>query len=537
MAISQNRLTGLLVVAAVITVVVVLYASFKQGARAAPLKEVPKLATAVKSPDADSPAESLRTLTAEVKELKTASQQLSDEAARIKNDNNTLRNNETAIVERVRAALVNDATKGAVNPPAAGTTGNPARPPDNPSAVADGMLKNGVGSAQTSRGGFAADIPSGLGFDGTAIAPPGANFVPSPSQTNSTAPQTVPGAPEAPRRGYIKLVPIGMTEAKGASGQTTLIKTNPGLPNTMPESVNSMLATGEPASGSNVTGLPYAMVDGDASSRKKPVKPYFTIPENATLTGGTAMTAIVGRVPVDGRVQDPMQFKLLIGRDNLAANGQQVPADVAGIVVSGTAIGDMTLLCNEGLIQSLTFVFNDGTIQTVSRRRDGAAPVMSGGASSGATAQGGIASSSKLGYISDEHGNPCITGRFVTNAPSYLTNMVGLKTLSLAASAMAQAQTSTVATGSGIASGVTGNKSSFVLGQAAGGAVDEVNTWVMRRLNNSFDAVVTAAGARVVVHIDQEIKLDKDPAARKLDYGHLNAGTSAEHQGNRHGLD
>jgi hypothetical protein len=52
--------------------------------------------------------------------------------------------------------------------------------------------------------------------------------------------------------------------------------------------------------------------------------------------------------------------------------------DIAGIVVSGTAIGDMTLNCSEGLIHSLTFVFNDGTIQTVSRRRDGEASVRPG---------------------------------------------------------------------------------------------------------------------------------------------------------------
>ena len=51
-----------------------------------------------------------------------------------------------------------------------------------------------------------------------------------------------------------------------------------------------------------------------AQDRREPV-PYFTLPENATLAGATAMTALIGRVPIDGRVNDPMQFKAVIGRD------------------------------------------------------------------------------------------------------------------------------------------------------------------------------------------------------------------------------
>jgi hypothetical protein len=46
-----------------------------------------------------------------------------------------------------------------------------------------------------------------------------------------------------------------------------------------------------------------------------------TVPRNATLIGATAMTALVGRVPVQGQVRDPMPFKVITGADNLAANG------------------------------------------------------------------------------------------------------------------------------------------------------------------------------------------------------------------------
>ncbi|MGL4667651.1 MAG: TIGR03752 family integrating conjugative element protein, partial [Saezia sp.] len=43
------------------------------------------------------------------------------------------------------------------------------------------------------------------------------------------------------------------------------------------------------------------------------VKPVYTIPANATLMGSVAMTALIGRVPVDGTVNDPYPFKVLVG--------------------------------------------------------------------------------------------------------------------------------------------------------------------------------------------------------------------------------
>lgn len=66
-----------------------------------------------------------------------------------------------------------------------------------------------------------------------------------------------------------------------------------------------------------------------ASTKPQPVA-YFTLPENSTLAGVTAMTSLIGRVPVNGRVTDPMQFKAMVGRDNLAANGWELPKTSPG---------------------------------------------------------------------------------------------------------------------------------------------------------------------------------------------------------------
>ena len=539
---TQNKLTPILAALAIGIIGFVIYKSFShdKAPSAEPIKAVPTpaaIAKSDKSADSDSPSDTLRTLTSEVKELKSATQQLNEENARLKNENANMRTNEPALIERLRTTLRNDANAAAAK-----------AAPDTPSSIVDGVIQSGTSGWSSLSGSVSptanntAGIPGGLGFDNLTGTSTMAKL---PSPTNPTG--AAAGAGLAPRR-FVRVVPMGMVEAKSADGQTGLVKINLPAQDKTSDKVNSWQATGEPphniGDASRVgDGFSNGMASGNAASQKKVAKPYFTIPENATLTDATALSAIVGRVPVDGRVQDPMPFKVLIGRENLAANNQAIPTDIAGLIVSGTAIGDMTLHCSEGLIHSLTFIFNDGTVQTVSRRRDGG--MQGSGSSSGTGGQGGgVAGSAKLGYLSDEFGNPCIAGRFITNAPAYLTDVIGLKTLTLAAQSAASSQTTTVATALGSSSSVTGNKSAFVMGQALGGAADEVSNWIMRRLNNSFDAVFTRAGAKVVVHIDQEIRLDKLPDARKLDYGNLNgAGNYAELRTQRsqrtlrHGLD
>ena len=94
------------------------------------------------------------------------------------------------------------------------------------------------------------------------------------------------------------------------------------------------------------------------------VKPRFTLPVNATLLDNTAMTAFIGRVPVNGTVQDPYRFKILASSEGLATNGFRLPPDVKGMVFSGTSQGDWNLSCVRGAIDSVTFTYEDGSVQT-----------------------------------------------------------------------------------------------------------------------------------------------------------------------------
>ena len=542
MSITQNKLTPLLVLAAVGIVGYVVYvkatAPSAPVASGAPLTAAPQPGVdpasapkasggvfgastlpATRNGDADNNAETLATVTASNRELRTAVQRVIDENEALKRQNVTNANNEEAIAARVRTLIQAEAA----SPRAPG--GTPAANNSATSNPVTGLIDNGLSAATQMINGISGQpgtpaatqpgatpsmqgtIPTGLGYDGSAAAAAAAASVPGTGLTRVIA-------------------PLGYRAAPGTGNDRD------------PALMRTSLAAKRPET---IPGAPTPQ--GVSAPTKPELIPYFTIPENATLGRSTAMTTMVGRVPIDGRVQDPMQFKLVVGRDNLAASGQYVPDDISGAVISGIAVGDMALSCTEGLIQSITFVFDDGTIRTVSQRSNGASTGFgSSGGSSGGGGVGGqsLAAASKLGWISDEFGNPCIPGKFVTNAPAYLTDVVGAKALSAIGGALAAAQTTTTsgssALGGTTSSTVTGNQGQFVLGKVASSGSDELVNWLTKRLNNSFDAVVVRAGTRVAVHIDQAITIDKDPEGRKLDYAR-GRSTLTQQQGARYGSD
>lgn len=522
--------------------------------------------------DGDSAAETLATVVASNAELRRQVQASMEQNERVRAERDELRGSQEAIAARAReqvlaqlraeGVLTGDA--GAGPTPAAGPTPTAVGPAGTAAggtlasrgAAAVDRAGQAIGQAMDSAGALLDGLKQGNGTapragaaGGTTASPssrpagriagPSPNAMPPRTRT----PQGIPpglgyddmGQPannlevvqaDVDTSTYRVIAPVGYAEAKdkrgGSAAETHLVRTALGAGAPSADRVSTRGA--EPGAG--------VMAPGAATQAAGPDTPWFTIPENATLTRVTAMTAIVGRVPVDGRVTDPMNFKAIIGRENLAANGWDVPDEISGIVVSGIAIGDMALSCSEGRIHSLTFVFEDGSIRTVSSRRRGG----TGGAAAG-TGQAGAGSQPALGYISDLWGNPCISGRFVTNAPAYLTDVVGLRSLGVASRAYAAAQTTTTdsaQTGT-TSSAVTGSRGAYVLGQAASGATDEVTNWILGRLKNSFDAVVTPAGQKIVLHVEQEIAIDRPAKPRRLD--HQQAARASVQLGDRHGLD
>ena len=220
----------------------------------------------------------------------------------------------------------------------------------------------------------------------------------------------------------------------------------------------------------------------------------YTIPANSTLVGSTSMTALLGRIPVNGSVVDPYPFKVIVGPENLASNGINIP-NVQGIVMSGIARGDWTLGCVSGEINSMTFTFNDGTISTYPKPTEGGA--------------GGVTQKQTFAWFSDEYGVPCVTGKRITNMASYLGGKIGLGAVSAYANALAQAERTTVTSADGTTiSSLTGEAATAARNEAIGGGLDEVSDWLDDRQQQSFDAVYVPPGTTLHVHMDQQVAID-----------------------------
>jgi integrating conjugative element protein (TIGR03752 family) len=248
--------------------------------------------------------------------------------------------------------------------------------------------------------------------------------------------------------------------------------------------------------------LPPVTTGDVLSSRSKADKtlstPAYTIPINATLLGSISMTAMLGRIPVDGQVTDPYPFKLLVGEENLSSNGVRIPG-VTGIKMSGVARGDWTLSCVSGSVMSMTFTFADGAIVTIP--------------------EPGTKANEPLAWFSDMNGIPCVTGKRITNAASYLGSRIGLTAASSYANAEAAAQFTTQTNDAGgLTSGLTGDPTVVAQNAAISKSLNEVTDWLDARQQNSFDAIYIPPGTPLAIHVTEELKIDYDPSGRKVNH-------------------
>ncbi|MCP4968160.1 MAG: TIGR03752 family integrating conjugative element protein [bacterium] len=444
---TSNRLLPLLAGAVVLMLAFVTLKSCTGDQNDALVMETVPQAPA---PDADSPADTIKTLTANVAAMTSEVKALRKDNDQLRKGNRDLMANRHQIEENVttrvkRELLSREKDLDARNRIDSGVLSSLTARVD--------ALSQSLSRSSPTQGN--SDIPVGLGLDG--VAPTDSLIWIDPLDTLDS--DTTPS-------GTNRLL-HRVSQSTGGALETARKKTNNLTP-----SLNS-------------------------------VRPVYTVPRNATLIGSTAMTALVGRVPVQGLVRDPMPFKIITGADNLAANGLTIPG-VQGMVWSGTAIGDWTLSCVTGRLDSVTFVFEDGAIRTISSDDKGN---QSGGAQK------------PLGWISDEQGIPCITGERKTNAPAFLTQRIGVMAIQAAAEAAANAETTSVVSDAGsVTSSVTGDTGTFVLGKTISGGSEEVSKWLQERQSQSFDAVFVPAGTRIAIHIDRELPIDLDTTGRKLNH-------------------
>lgn len=456
---SSNRLFPLLALALLLVLTVIGVRSCGgSGNKNSTLTEVPKTA----APDADTPADTIRTLTARLSEVKTALEN-------VRTDNQNLRDKQADLERDLRVAREGDHSA------------------DRLTALNQRIdeLSNQLSMSGQRKGppappvGANAEVPVGFGLDGE-------------------------GKEEIT---WVK--PLDQSDDKKAGF------------------IPASATTANTPSGGGLLGTNTAEAAQPLKSDKSALEPIYTVPRNATLIGGTGLTALIGRVPVKGSVRDPMPFKVIVGRENLAANGLEIPG-VEGMIFSGFAIGDWTLACVQGRVNSVTYVFQDGTIRTVSADQNtmgNDANANSGGSTGSNNNQlpmtGNTASDmqNSLGWISDDHGVPCISGRRITNAPTYLASRMGLTAAEAAAAAAAASETTTVINGLGGAnSAVTGDKGRYVWSSALQGGVKETDEWLKERMESSYDAVFAPPGMKLAVHIDRELQIDYNPQGRRLSH-------------------
>ncbi|ENA0198891.1 TIGR03752 family integrating conjugative element protein [Salmonella enterica] len=438
--------------------------------------------------EGDTAQDTLNTLVGKLGEIQRQQGDILEENKQLKEENKTLRASTSQVDKRINEAVSNvqDQTQKALDTQKKSLT-----------ETFDSMLaglQNGVGTGKDNNAGAdsmnGGDIPVGLGLDvdGGSGKTTGDGFQwVEPQDAVPVDPQNSQSGP--PRFATSFLDDNALTRQK----------------NELERNAN------------NRQGLNNEQDEGA-------VDPVYTLPENATLVGSTAMTALLGRIPVNNKVTDPYPFKVMIGRDNLTANGIELP-DVEGAIVSGTASGDWTLSCVRGDVKSITFVFSDGTVRTVpspSGRTDN-----SGSDNGGTSGNGG-----SIGWLSDDNGIPCISGTLKSNASTYLPT-IGLLALGTSAgdALTASQYTNNTTDSGGVTSALTGNAGQAVLGQALGGSFKEVAQWVKERYAQTFDAVYVPPGAKVAVHITRQMNIDYAEKGRRVKYDFTLPGTGATQQG------
>ena len=242
--------------------------------------------------------------------------------------------------------------------------------------------------------------------------------------------------------------------------------------------------------------------------------PVYTLVRGSVLSDSVALTALMGRIPVNGQVTSPYPFSAMIGMDNLMANGFTLPG-VTGAIVTGTVTGDWNLSCVRGVIETFDFIMQDGSVISIPD-------------STPQTQFDGMdIKTQDLGYLADPNGNPCISGQKITNAPSYLTTMGLLDAASAAANAAAAAQTTTsIDSGGDGTSSVTGDATKYALANAAAGSVSNVNSWIKERMGSSFDIVYAEPGTALAIHLRQTLKIDIPVNPRSTRYDTATTGGS-----------
>lgn len=247
-------------------------------------------------------------------------------------------------------------------------------------------------------------------------------------------------------------------------------------------------------------------------------KPFYTIPARSTLMDATAMTAIIGSVPVGGRLRDPFPVKIILGDDNLATNGLRIPG-LKGIVFEGMATGNWNLSCASVTLTGATFTFQDGRVQHLPNKdktefagqQEGQLEASPFGDVKGSGVE-------PIGYISNPQGVQCIGGKRISDAPQQLATVTALGAALTYFESRAAAETTTITSGDSALEAVTGDDVKFANNETAAGGVQTAIEFYKERTRDTIDVIFVQPNQKVSLHITRDLYVDYNPDSRKLVY-------------------
>ena len=245
--------------------------------------------------------------------------------------------------------------------------------------------------------------------------------------------------------------------------------------------------------------------------------PVYTLHRGTMLADAVSMTALMGRIPLNGQVTDPYPFSMILGRKNLMASGFTLP-DVQGAIVTGTVTGDWSLSCVRGVVESIDFIRADGSILSYPEELE---TVDSG-------FDGSSIKTADLGFLADPNGNPCLTGERISNAPEYLTTKGLLDAASAAANAVAISQQTISVDGSTSTSALTGNAAKNAAAESAAAFTSTVSEFIEARMGSSFDVVYTPPGTKASIHLRKPVTLRAPAIPVRVRYDTQTQGATYE---------
>lgn len=305
----------------------------------------------------------------------------------------------------------------------------------------------------------------------------------------------------------------GLTGLSSEQGMTTVVLDEPTPTNANGQSqfypANASEGTLHP------TTLPALSEPHEAQAETKVVTkiPFYTIPALSNLANTVLMTSLIGEVPQGNAFeQPPFPFLALVGKhDLLAANGIHLPPNISGMKISGYSVGVGSfvqgLSCTRSYITKVLFVFDDGHFVVYGKDPSG----------------DNVDPSETLGYLSDPYGNPCMQGKYYTNAAHVLTMLTGMSMVQGAGEGLQQAQTTTLNGFEGSSTVFNGSVGKYALGSGASTSMDKASTYMLDRLKGTFDVVYIPASSHgrptaVVANFTRTIPIDYNLQGRQIRY-------------------